>query len=209
MSPVAPGGTVAGVERSLTVVFDLGEVLVPSTGVLPQLASELGVDEAELGAAYWPPRKAYDRGDPSTTYWTTVVEALGRDPEPDLLARLERLDSTKWSTLPPSSAVLLDRLTGDGVRLCVLSNAPAPLAAAVRAASWSSQMEHLVFSADAGLLKPEPEIYAHADGVYGTSPGDVVFFDDRADNIEAARAHGWDAHVWVDPATALTVVNRG
>ncbi len=182
---------------------------MPSSGVLPQLAAELGVTEEELAAAYWPPRPAYDRGEPATAYWTAVVGGLGRSPEPDLLAQLERLDSTKWSTLPPSSAALLDRLTGDGVRLCVLSNAPAPLAAAVRAASWSTQVDHLVFSADAALLKPEPEIYAHADGVFGTSPADVVFFDDRADNIEAARAHGWDAHVWVDPDTALSIVARG
>ncbi|MBN9103323.1 MULTISPECIES: HAD family phosphatase [unclassified Pseudonocardia] len=196
-------------ERSLTVVFDLGEVLVPSTGVLPRLASELRVSEDELAAAYWPPRKAYDRGDPAAAYWTAVLEGLGRTPERDLLARLEHLDSTKWSTLPPSSGALLDRLTRDGVRLCVLSNAPAPLAAAVRAASWSAQVVHLVFSADAALLKPEPEIYAHADAVYGTSPGDVVFFDDRTENVEAARAHGWDAHVWVDPETALGVVARG
>ena len=70
-------------------------------------------------------------------------------------------------------------------------------------------IEHLLFSADASLLKPEPEIYAHADGVYGTSPGDVVFFDDRVENIDAARAHGWDAYVWVDPATALDIVAQG
>ena len=189
-------------------MFDLGEVLVPSSGVLPQVAAELGVTEAELAASYWSSRAAYDRGGAAGTYWSAVVEGLGRSPEPDLLDRLEGLDSTKWATLPASSAALLDRLSGDGVRLCVLSNAPAPLAAAVRAASWSAQVDHLVFSADAALLKPEPAIYAHADGVYGTSPGDVVFFDDRADNVDAARAHGWDAHVWVDPETALRVLAR-
>lgn len=194
-------------ERSLTVVFDLGEVLVPSTGVLPQLAAELAVPEGELAAAYWPHRKAYDRGQDAATYWTSVLDGLGRAAEPGLLARLEDLDSTKWSTLPASSAALLDRLAGE--RLCVLSNAPAPLAAAVRAADWSGSMKHVVFSADAGLLKPEPEIYAYADGVYGTAPGDVVFFDDRPENIDAARAHGWDAHVWVDPDAALAVLARG
>lgn len=189
-----------------TVVFDLGEVLVPSTGVLPLLAAELAVDEAELAAAYWPARPAYDRGGSSAAYWTGVVEGLGRTPEPALLARLEHLDSVKWSTLPPSSAALLGRLTG--VQLGILSNAPAPLAAAVRAAPWSARVEHLVFSADAGLLKPDPAIYAHADGVYGTSPGEVVFFDDRPDNVAAARAHGWDAHVWAGPDAALDVLAR-
>jgi putative hydrolase of the HAD superfamily len=184
-------------------VFDLGEVLVPSTGVLPLLAAELGVTDEELAAAYWPARAAYDLGGPSDVYWTAVVTALGRDPEPALLRRLEHLDSAKWSTLPAHSAALLDGLASDGVRLAVLSNAPAPLAAAVRTAPWSSLIGHFVFSADEALAKPDPAIYTRADAVYGTAPQDVVFFDDRADNVAAARAHGWDAHVWTDPAAAL------
>ncbi len=187
-------------------MFDLGEVLVSSAAVLPQLADELEITEQALAAAYWPPRPPYDLGRPSEAYWSAVATALGRDPEPALLQRMEDLDSTKWSTLPPHSAALLERLARDGVRLGVLSNAPAPLATAVRAAAWSAAVAHLVFSADVGLAKPDPAIYAHADSVYGTEPGQVLFFDDRADNVAAARAHGWDAHVWVDPATALGVL---
>ena len=187
-------------------MFDLGEVLVSSAAVLPQIADELGVTEAALAAAYWPPRPPYDLGKPSDTYWSAVASALGRDPEPELLQRMEDLDSAKWSTLPPHSAALLERLAGNGVRLGVLSNAPAPLAAAVRAAPWSAAVAHLVFSADIGLAKPDPAIYAHADSVYGTDPAKVIFFDDRADNVAAARAHGWDAHVWVNPEAALHVL---
>ncbi len=187
-------------------MFDLGEVLVSSAAVLPQLAAELDVTEEALAAAYWPPRLPYDLGKPSDAYWSAVASALGRDPEPALLQRMEDLDSAKWSTLPPHSAELLHRLASDGVRLGVLSNAPAPLAAAVRAAPWSAAVARLVFSADIGLAKPDPAIYAHADSVYGTRPEQVVFFDDRADNVAAARTHGWDAHVWVDPGTALDVL---
>lgn len=191
---------------SPTVVFDLGEVLVVSTGVLPLLAAELDVTEGRLRDAYWLGRPAYDLGGLPEEYWTGVVEALGHRPAPALLRRIEELDSTKWAALPPVSARLLDRLVADGVRLGVLSNAPAPLAAAVRAAPWSAPFAQLVFSAEVALAKPDPAIYAHADAVLGTGPADVVFFDDRADNVEAALAHGWDAHVWIDAATALDVV---
>jgi putative hydrolase of the HAD superfamily len=189
-----------------TVVFDLGEVLVPSTGVLPALAGELGVDIGPLRAAYWPGRLAYDLGGSDTTYWTGVLSALDQEPAPELIARLRDRDATKWSALPPASAQLLTGLVETGTRLGVLSNAPAPLAAAVRAAAWSAPIDVLVFSADLGLAKPDPAIYAAADQAYGTAPGDVVFFDDRADNVAAARAHGWDAHVWAGPEEALAVL---
>jgi putative hydrolase of the HAD superfamily len=196
------------VERSRTVVFDLGEVLVPSTGVMPLLAAELGVSLDELGAAYWPGRAAYDLGGSADDYWTGVLRALGRAPDPAVLRRLTEVDSTKWSTLPQASAELLAYVQGMGIRLGVLSNAPAPLAAAVRAAAWSAGIAHLVFSAEVALVKPDPQIYARADAVYGTEPGDVVFFDDRVENVEAARAHGWDAHVWAGPEAALATLVR-
>jgi putative hydrolase of the HAD superfamily len=196
------------VDRSRTVVFDLGEVLVPSGGVMPRLAAELGITVAELGPAYWSGRTAFDLGCSAEEYWTGVLAALGRDPEPALLAALSEMDSIKWSTLPQVSADLLAHLQGRGVRLGVLSNAPGPLAAAVRAAQWTAGIAHLVFSAEVALAKPDPAIYAHADTVYGTEPGDVVFFDDRVENVEAARAHGWDAHVWTGADAALDILGR-
>ena len=196
------------VERSRTVVFDLGEVLVPSTGVMPLLAAELGVPVAELGPAYWSGRTAFDLGSSADEYWTAVVARLGRAPEPRLLDRLTEIDSIKWSTLPPDSVDLLTHLRARGERLGVLSNAPGPLAAAVRAAGWSADVAHLVFSAEVALAKPDPQIYAHADSVYGTEPGDVVFFDDKPENVEAARAHGWEAHVWAGPDAALATLGR-
>lgn len=179
---------------SRLVVLDLGDVLVPSGGVLPVLAAELGVTTARLAAAYWPGRIAYDLGGDEDTYWADVLARLGLRPDPDLRQRVSAADAAKWSLLPPTGRALLDRLTG--LRLGVLSNAPAPLATAVRAAPWSAVVDVLVFSADLGLAKPDPRIYASADAAFGTAPHEVVFFDDRADNVAAARAHGWDAHVW-------------
>ena len=181
-------------------MFDLGEVLVPSSGVLPLLAAELAVSTEALAAAYWPGRLAYDLGGDELTYWESVLGGRGRAPEPALVERVAALDAAKWSLLPAAGQALLDRLAGR--RLGVLSNAPGPLAAAVRAARWSRDVDVLVFSAEVGLVKPDPRIYARADELYGTRPGDVVFFDDRADNVAAARAHGWDAHVWVPGMTA-------
>ncbi|TWF75830.1 putative hydrolase of the HAD superfamily [Pseudonocardia hierapolitana] len=175
---------------------------------MPRLAAELGVTVAELGPAYWSGRTAFDLGCSAEEYWTGVLAALGRDPEPALLAALSETDSIKWSTLPQVSADLLTHLQGRGVRLGVLSNAPGPLAAAVRAAQWAGGIAHLVFSAEVALAKPDPAIYAHADTVYGTEPGDVVFFDDRVENVEAARAHGWDAHVWAGADAALDILGR-
>ena len=46
-------------------------------------------------------------------------------------------------------------------------------------------------SCDAGVMKPDPGIYAQAEDRFGLVPASTVFIDDRTENIEAARARGW------------------
>ena len=190
-------------ERSQSVVvFDLGEVLVPSARVFEELTGELGVTRESLAEAYWPGRRDYDLGGDGDHYWSEVLARLGK--APDVGARVRDLDAQKWSQLPEASATLLATVAGTpGVRVGVLSNAPAALAAAVRAAPWSAVVDTLVFSADLGLVKPDLRIYAAADAAYGCDPAEVIFFDDQADNVAAARAHGWNAHQWAGVQSAL------
>ncbi|MCW5776376.1 MAG: HAD-IA family hydrolase [Phycisphaeraceae bacterium] len=44
-----------------------------------------------------------------------------------------------------------------------------------------------------GLAKPDPTIYHAFVARTGTTPGDVLFFDDLDENVAAARACGWRA----------------
>ena len=43
----------------------------------------------------------------------------------------------------------------------------------------------------AGVMKPDSAIYAQAEAKFALVPATTVFIDDRAENIEAARARGW------------------
>jgi HAD superfamily hydrolase (TIGR01509 family) len=52
----------------------------------------------------------------------------------------------------------------------------------------------------AGIMKPHAGIYAQAETRFALSPAATVFVDDRADNIAAARARGWQGIVHVDYA---------
>ena len=47
----------------------------------------------------------------------------------------------------------------------------------------------------AGVMKPDPAIYAQAEQRFSLEPAATVFIDDRADNIAAARARGWQGIV--------------
>lgn len=52
------------------------------------------------------------------------------------------------------------------------------------------------YAADLGHAKPAPEFYAAIEARTGYAAADIFFIDDKAANVEAARARGWNAAVW-------------
>ncbi len=50
-----------------------------------------------------------------------------------------------------------------------------------------------------GVMKPDPAIYAHLERETGIAPGQLLFTDDRPDNIAAAAARGWQVHLFEHP----------
>ena len=85
---------------------------------------------------------------------------------------------------------LVHALARAGYRLALLSNAPADVAHAVQRLPLAASFEHLLFSCFLKSAKPDPECFRAALAALDTGPGDVVFLDDRADNVAAAAALG-------------------
>ena len=48
-------------------------------------------------------------------------------------------------------------------------------------------------------IKPDATIYQMLEDASGLSGAELIFADDRADNIEAARARGWHTHHFEGP----------
>lgn len=59
-----------------------------------------------------------------------------------------------------------------------------------------------LFSADVGVVKPEPAIFALAEQRFGGRGEELFFFDDVAHNVLAARTAGWRAAQYHDAAQA-------
>lgn len=183
-------------------MFDLGGVLVPPEGSIGDLAAELGVAPEALAVAYWRVRDDYDRGGPSVEFWARVTAEIGSPVGRGGFDRLDAIDAARWSSLALGVEELLAGVTRAGTPLAVLSNAPASLAATVRAAPWSAPFDTLLFSSDVGVMKPDPAIYAVAAERLGLPGCDIAFFDDRVPNVDAARDQGWQAHLWTGPGDA-------
>ncbi|TDT32700.1 HAD family hydrolase [Naumannella halotolerans] len=190
--------------RLPVVVLDIGGVLASNGLDFDRPDLRLAhCDLDELKHAYWRYRDAYDLGGPDETYWDAVVaDALGR-PNPKLADQLAEADADQWVTALPGASEMVAELIARGYELWLLSNAPHPMVRTARAADWSKPFSGGVFSAEVGLMKPDPRIYRFTSERIGVDPSQLIFFDDRPANVEAARTAGWRAEHFTGDHSAL------
>ena len=55
-----------------------------------------------------------------------------------------------------------------------------------------SQYDYVFLSFELGVRKPDPKIYTIVQSKVPFSPKDILFIDDRLDNVEAAAKMGWN-----------------
>ena len=90
------------------------------------------------------------------------------------------------------TVALMRRLKLAGHRLFYLSNMPAPYADHLeRSHDFFAWFDDGIFSARVQMMKPQPAIFHEAARRFGVAPADLLFIDDVAHNVDAARALGW------------------
>jgi putative hydrolase of the HAD superfamily len=94
----------------------------------------------------------------------------------------------------PEGVALIARVRAAGHRLALLSNMPAPYAQHLEAAhACFAPFEQRAWSGRLGLAKPERAIFDHLQRALSADSDELLFIDDHAVNVEAARAVGWHA----------------
>jgi 2-haloacid dehalogenase len=105
----------------------------------------------------------------------------------------------------PGTHALVERLSDAGVPLFALTNFGVEFWAMFRpTAPIFDRFADIVVSGAEKCAKPDPAIYAIAEHRFGHAPDTLFFTDDNPANIAAARARGWQAHLFTDAATLET-----
>ena len=90
------------------------------------------------------------------------------------------------------TVALMRRMKLAGHRLFYLSNMPAAYADHLeRSHDFFAWFDDGVFSARVQMMKPQPAIFHEAARRFAVAPADLLFIDDVAHNVAAARALGW------------------
>ena len=85
----------------------------------------------------------------------------------------------------------------------VLSNISRYFAAHCAALPILQPFDGLELSGPIGLVKPSAEIFAHLCARFGLRPGECLFIDDTARNVDGAKSAGIDAILFPGDADAL------
>ena len=184
------------------VLFDYGLVLTgpPHPPAWERMKALLHTEEAPFHAAYWRPRHAYDLGELSgESFWLAVAQEVGQAPDEQTIKALLDADTELWTQPNRPMIDWAAALQATGVRTGILSNLGDVMETGVLAACpWLLRFDHLTFSHRLGIAKPDLAIYRHAAEGLELTPAQILFIDDRADNIEGAKQAGMQTIQYTD-----------
>jgi len=111
----------------------------------------------------------------------------------------------------PHSTKLLREIRAKGMPVYALTNfGVESFAYAQTVYPVLTEFDQAFVSGELRMMKPDAAIYAALEGATGVVPDRLLFTDDRPDNIAAAQARGWHAHLFEHPqGWADTLVAHG
>lgn len=189
-------------DAPVAVVWDVGRVLYQWD--LRHLFRQLIADEGELDwflanvvTEEW--HFEHDAGRPLAEM-IPERQALFPDHAALIAAYAERFNETIPGPVSGTHQ-LVKELAERGVPQFALTNFGAEFWDQFRpTAPIFDHMQGIVVSGREHCVKPDPVIYAIAEARFGFVPTQLFFIDDRADNIAAAKARGWQTHLFKSAA---------
>jgi FMN phosphatase YigB (HAD superfamily) len=196
------------------VCFDLGGVLVHICHDWTEAYGAAGLDLRSMPsgsnvlALERDLRERFDTGEISLEEWADGMSRIGGGTyTPDEMKRAHHALSQGER---PGALALIEELHEAGIMTACLSNTNAahwtrlvhhdgvaPLAGAPEYPAVT-RLQHRIASHLLRITKPDAQIYLQFERLTGVRGRDILFFDDRAENVAAALHQGWRAER-VDP----------
>lgn len=191
-------------------VFDFGGVVIKwrnNNPIFDYVADRYGIPRAEMRRVFELALPRLETGDVSMREF--MEEALGKfgnrlrkGDSPDALWTLpfERLVKFRVGTVE-----LVTSLRRKGYRVYLFSNTSPPHARLLRRKGWDKLFDGFVSSCELGSMKPSATAFGRALAEIGANPSDVVFIDDKEENVKGAKDSGIR---WAIRFTSLRLLKR-
>jgi putative hydrolase of the HAD superfamily len=187
--------------NSPAIIFDLGKVLVDfdysiaAKKIAARSRSAPADLHAFLGSS--PLLVQYESGLLTRrTFFEAVRDAIGFESD---LVEFGGYFADIFTEMPGTIALQAE-LRRRGFKTYIFSNTNDLAIEHVRRNfSFFQNFDGYIFSYEVGNLKPQPEIYMAMEALTGKRGADLIYIDDREENIETGLARGWRAILHESP----------
>ena len=195
------------------VIFDYGGVLcyAPARRDVAQCAECSGLDEATFYKLYLETREYYGLAAAGyKAHWLRVAKAAGITVSEEAVKQFIDRESELWTRPNPDALSLAREAKADGSKIAVLSNMTTELLGILRGKfDWLDEFDVKIWSCEKGCAKPGEVIYRDCLQQLGCVPERSLFFDDRQQNVEAARRVEIASYVFESAAQAREILEQG
>lgn len=179
------------------ILFDYGMVLSgpADNEAYKALIGLTGMERGLFDQLYWSWRHAYDSGRfDGVGYWSGIAESAGMRLDEKTVQELIEQDVRMWSVINQEMVEWALLCKETGLATGILSNICLELASShERNLPWLEQFDFLFWSSRLRMAKPDPKLYTYVIETLGLRPQQILFLDDREENVVAARAVGIQA----------------
>ena len=196
--------------RTRAVIFDLGKVLVDFDYRIAARAmsphSRLAPDQFKQVIDQSPLLGQYESGRLTTAEFEAEVRRLtGYGGSPD---HFREAFANIFEEIPEMTR-LKDEIRQRGIPAFIFSNTNEIAVEHIRRQfPFFEGFDGFVLSYEIGAIKPDAEAYAAVERATGFRGPELLYLDDRADNIAGARPHGWQAILHETPAATRGILSN-
>jgi HAD superfamily hydrolase (TIGR01509 family) len=139
------------------------------------------------------------------SFYQQVQSASGFQKEIDVFCEMF---SNIFSPIP-GMIELQKRLKSKGVPTYIFSNTNTWAISHIRQAyPFFGNFDGYILSYEHGSMKPDEHIYDIVEAHAGLRGAEILYIDDRADNIGTGKARGWNTIHHSDPIATISAVER-
>ena len=187
-------------------IFDYEGVIQVPVADMKEIARNLGIPEIQFNQIVSPHLEDMRRGQVTEeVFWQRLCRDLGRPVSIEGRV-LWRNSFKKGFRLYPEILTMIQQLKEKGLKLAVVSNTVKPRVDIIKGKQGYDGFDVVILSCEAGMLKPDPEIYMLALKKLDVKPEECLYIDSIVENLQPARRLGIRSIVAKSPGQVVTEV---
>lgn len=148
----------------------------------------------EKSQAWWPLRSHEDETEFWNEYAVELAQKLGVSPQ-QARQLAQHFPYEAYLKAVPNARPVLQALREKGLTIGVLSNTLPSIDRTLQAIDLADLVDTALATCLLGVHKPDEEAFTLAAQAMNLAPSEVVFVDDRQENVDAARRVGMHAYL--------------